>query len=69
MTSPGEGSGEGGDAARLWLEGGRPTLHNGGRAGAGGPLPLGPGDLRAASERRTSLGSRASAPRVGEGRA
>lgn len=39
-----------------------------GRVGAGGSVSLGPGDLGAAPERRTSLGSRAPAPRMGEGR-
>lgn len=39
------------------------------RAGAGGPPPLGPSDLGPAGERRPALGSRASAPPVGEGRA
>lgn len=45
---------------------GPPHTTAGGRAGAGGPLPLGPGDLGAAPERRMSLGSRALAPWVGE---
>lgn len=45
-----------------------PTPHNGERAGAVGPLPLGPGDFGAAPKRRTSLGSRAPALWVGEGR-
>lgn len=68
-TSPGEGSSGGRGEARLagLKQRAHPTQRQaGGRAGAGGPLPLGPGDLGAAPERRMSLGSRAFAPRVGE---
>lgn len=35
VASPGEGSGRGGNAARLWHWGSRPTPHNGGRGRAG----------------------------------
>lgn len=61
-TSPGEGCSGGRDAANLRASDSGPTPHNGGRGRAGGPLPLGPGDLGAAPERRMSLGSRAPAP-------
>lgn len=68
-TSPGEGC----SGAEMWrtcgpeTAGPPHTTAGGGRAG--GPLPLGPGDLGAAPERRMSLGSRAPAPcGVGRGR-
>lgn len=65
-TSPGEdSSGAGMQRGAGLRQRAHPTQR---RAGAGGPLPLGPGDLGAAPEPRTSLGSRAPAPWVGEGR-